>query len=93
MILDSQIEKIINNLKLEKQINITVSDEAHKILLDKSIANLSNGGRGIGNVVEDLLINPLSRYMFDHELFENAEITINSIDTEKMPSELICSEI
>ena len=92
MILDSQIAKIINNMKLEKQIDITLSEQAHQTLLDKSVMNLANGGRGIGNVVEDLFINPLSRYMFDNELFENANIIINDIDTEKMPPELICSE-
>ena len=92
MILNSQLDKIISSLKLEKQININLSEEAHQVLLEKSVGNLSNGGRGIGNVVEDLFINPLSRYMFDQELFENADINVVNIDADKMPPELICSE-
>ncbi len=61
--------------------------------------NLVNGGRGIGNVVESYLIDPLSRYMFDENrdhdceiIVEGYETEINSDgeETEKIPSSLIC---
>ena len=91
LILTSQIEKISTNLALEKHILLSFSDKARETLSNESLNNLSNGGRGIGNVVENLLINPLSRYLFDNEIFENAEIVIDEIDTVCNPPSLKCT--
>lgn len=91
-ILTSQINKIIYRLAMDKNITLSLSDIAIQILRKKAIDNLDNGGRGIGNIVESLLINPLSRYMFDNELFENCEIKINNINAEKAPYTLTCEK-
>ena len=91
LILTSQIERISTNLALEKHILLSFSDKARETLSNESLNNLSNGGRGIGNVVENLLINPLSRYLFDNEIFENAEIVIDEIDTVCNPPSLKCT--
>ncbi len=91
LILESQINKIVKNLAVEKHITLTVSDDAMSILSEQALNNLENGGRGIGNVVENLLINPLSRYLFDNKIFDNATITIENIDTTVPPS-LICTK-
>ena len=42
--------------------------------------------------MESLFINPLSRYLFDNEIFDNKEIMIEQINADKMPYSLICSE-
>ena len=91
LILTSQIEKISGSLALDKHIILSFSDKARETLSNESLNNLSNGGRGIGNVVENLLINPLSRYLFDNEIFENAEIVIDEIDTVCNPPSLKCT--
>lgn len=91
-ILDSQINRIINNLKMDKGIKLVLSDQAHGTLLNAAIGNLDNGGRGIGNIVESMFINPLSRYMFDHELFSDCEIEVESIVNENMTYSLKCTE-
>lgn len=91
LILTSQVKKIIGNLTTEKNIAVTMSDDAMSTLLARTMTNLDNGGRGIGNIVESLLVNPLSRYLFDNEIFENAKLTINSIQAETMPYSLECS--
>lgn len=90
LILDSQINKIIKNLSAEKHISLTISEKATDVLNEQSLDNLANGGRGIGNVVENLLINPLSRYLFDNGIFENAEVRIEQIDVTTNPPSLIC---
>lgn len=89
-ILRSQVNKIIGTLKIEKNITLTITDEAYKTLKQKAIDNLDNGGRGIGNIVESLLINPISRYMFDNEIFSDATIEINAIDAINMPYAVEC---
>ena len=61
LILNSQIKKIISRVSEEKKIRIEISDKAREHLLEAAKGNLENGGRGIGNVVESHLINPLSR--------------------------------
>lgn len=84
-ILKSQIQKITNNLKAEKNISLTLSGTAFEKLRNKSLGNLENGGRGIGNIVESCLINPLARYLFDNNIFENTVLEITDIDTENFP--------
>lgn len=89
-ILDAQITKIIKNLATEKGIELIITDKAKSVLIAKTLDNLGNGGRGIGNIVESLLINPLARYMFDEEIKGNVRITLNDIDAENMPYALSC---
>lgn len=90
-ILDAQVIKIIKNMATEKGIELIISEKAKSVLVSKALDNLANGGRGIGNIVESLLINPLARYLFDEGIKENAIITINDIDAVNMPYALNCS--
>lgn len=77
-ILKLQVNKVVNNFKLEKQIKLSLSEEAFNTLYEKATLNLEDGGRGIGNAVETYLINPLSSYMFN--INNNvSELTITSI--------------
>ena len=89
-ILDAQVTKIVKNLATEKGIELVITDKAKSVLVEKALSNLGNGGRGIGNIVESLLINPLARYLFDEEIKGNVRITINDIDAENMPYALSC---
>lgn len=89
-ILISQIDKIKSNMKGELNIELTISENAMQILEEAALGNLENGGRGIGNIVESMFVNPLSRYMFDEEVFNNAKITINSIMRKEMVVSLEC---
>ena len=89
-ILETQLTKITKNLVEEKGIELIISDKVKSVLMEKALANLENGGRGIGNIVESLLINPLARYMFDEQIKDNAKITLNDLDAENMPYALSC---
>ncbi len=79
-------------MSAEKHITLTIADCAMETLIEQALNNLQNGGRGIGNVVENLLINPLSRYLFDNEIFDNASVTIDNIDIAATPSSLECTK-
>ena len=89
-ILDAQITKIVENIATQKGIELVITDTAKDVLKAKALDNLDNGGRGIGNIVESLLINPLARYLFDEEIKDNTRITLNSIDAENMPYSISC---
>ena len=83
--------QIVNSLMAEKRIAITFSENAQATLKKHMLENLGNGGRGVGNIVESLLINPLARYLFDNEIFDNANIIIENIDTQHIPASLECT--
>lgn len=85
LILDAQIKKIIKTMRADKHIELTIADKAHDSLLQAALANLDNGGRGIGNIVESHLINPLARFLFDNDAYENATVSIDEIDETTSP--------
>ncbi len=89
-ILQSQVNKITGNLREQKNIRIRIEDYAYRSLEEAATFDLSNGGRGIGNQVESLLVNPLSRWMFDNGVTQDAEIVIEGFDTGANPPALRC---
>lgn len=66
-----------------------ISQTVDEVIID----NLDNGGRKLGNIVDGLLINPLSRCMFDNELITNCEIRIVEINADEAPYSLACETI
>ena len=89
-ILVAQVSKILTWLQTEKKIAVSLSDKAMSVLRAEAVGNLVNGGRGIGNMVESLLINPLARYLFDYEIQENKTVLIEEINAEVQPYSLVC---
>ncbi len=90
-ILHIQFDRIKKRLLEEKNIELIISDNAERILTDAAINNLSYGGRGIGNVVESMLINPLARYLFDNEINGQEKINIKDIVFDSsMNYQLVC---
>ena len=89
-ILQSQVKKIVSRMREQKNIRLEVSGEAYAELREAALADLSNGGRGVGNKVESLLINPLSRWLFDHEVLSDSCVVVDHFLTESNPPELSC---
>jgi DNA polymerase III delta prime subunit len=81
-ILQAQLKKIVVNMRQNKNIELTFSDNAMMQLKTLALKNLANGGRGIGNIVETYFINPLSRFLFDKEVLSDASVTVNQIVKE-----------
>lgn len=89
-ILRSQVDRIFRDLSAERRIEITISELAYSVLLEHALGNLENGGRGIGNIVGALLIDPLSRFLFDNGIFSDARLEITEIDAQAAPPCLEC---
>ncbi len=79
-ILYSQLENIIKSMKRLMNIDLRIEDNAREFLYNESLNNLENGGRGIKNIVESRLVNPLARYMFDEDKCSDCAITVYSIE-------------
>ncbi|MBO7664007.1 MAG: ATP-dependent Clp protease ATP-binding subunit [Clostridia bacterium] len=90
LILRAQTDKIISRLREQKNIRIRIEDHAYEGLEKAATFDLSNGGRGIGNQVESLMINPLSRWLFDHEITEDADLVIEAFETASNPPAIRC---
>lgn len=58
---------ILDDLKTKEYL-VTLDDAAQSYLKAECLRDLSNGGRGIRNQLEALLVNPLARQLFDDEV-------------------------
>ena len=81
LILQKQLSNIISGLRDSNGIEIVLeqNSDAFRALVNWSIDNLSFGGRGIGNVVEKYLLNPLGRAMIDEGWERGSTYEIKSI--------------
>lgn len=89
-IISKQITNISKNLWVEKHIQLVLSPQAEDDLYNQAVSDLpkGQGGRGIGNMIEEMLINPLARYMFDNNVIKDSMITVESIYKENGVSEI-----
>ena len=80
---DSLLQGILDGRKIQ----IILSNEAEQYLLDKCTDDLSNGGRGIVNLLEAWFVNPLARELFDERVEDGACIVVERIcDVDGVPS-------
>lgn len=91
MILDLKIERIIRSMKENKKINLFVEEEVRIKLVELCKATCKDkGGRGIENVIESALVNPIARYLYDN-CIESGSVTVASIFVDKNgKSSIIC---
>ena len=80
-ILSKQINSIARNLWSDKKIQLIVAPEAEENLYSFAVEDLpkGQGGRGIGNMMEEVLINPLARFMFDNSVTRDTLVTVEGI--------------
>ncbi len=64
-LVDVFVNNIGNRVRETTGARLVISDEAIQTLKSGATQNLDFGGRGVANVVEAMLINPLARAMFD----------------------------
>ncbi|RKN47228.1 ATP-dependent Clp protease ATP-binding subunit [Streptomyces hoynatensis] len=79
-IFDLQVRNIQALMRRDQQLHLRLSEQAGADLAARCTADLDNGGRGIGNALETLLINPLARALFEEgELPEGSTVTVTSV--------------
>ena len=74
----AKIKKINNNILKKKHITISIDDSVlkHMYALCWEDEPRANGGRGIGNVIEESYLNPLSEFIFDYRISEGDSVVI-----------------
>lgn len=80
-ILHKQIDNIQEQLLQEQKIRVRFDQTAANKIYIYAKAHLSSGqgGRGIGNVVEEKVLNPLARYIFDEQICAGEGIIVKDI--------------
>ena len=87
LILNLKLNAVCNYMEREKNIRLVLEEPFRKTLLEKVCSDLSNGGRGIGNMVETLLVNPLSQIIVKESWKSGDTIQIHAFD-ERVPETL-----
>ncbi|MCG8609450.1 MAG: AAA family ATPase, partial [Pseudomonadales bacterium] len=85
LIVDRLSELLQRSLAEQYQLELTIEDACRETLIKLSRENLAHGGRGIRNIVDAALVNPLSSLLFDQG---GGEAGARSIDhSQQLPRE------
>jgi len=78
-IFKKMIGNVLNTLWENKKIKIEIPEEISNQILNECIKDLTMGGRGIGNKLEEIFVNPLSRVLFDDGVKEKSTYIIKKL--------------
>lgn len=81
-ILNLKLSAIADNLEREKGIKLEINASFKEYLLNKARGDLSNGGRGISNMVETCLVNPLAQVLINETWNAGDTVTIEGMPLE-----------
>jgi len=77
-IIDKMIQDVITRISQRIGFTIHCSDQVNEFILESVLRKDVHGARGIANVIEHVMVNPLSRYLFDHG-YQDESLYISSI--------------
>ena len=81
-ILEKMLGNVVDCVQNEHAVSLNFGEQAVETLIEECMGNLTHGGRGIGNRIEAVLINPMARALFDIGVTAGQTITVERIDRE-----------
>ena len=81
-IMDKMVGNVVDRVRDEHDVTLVIGEQPHAILVEECLGDLTHGGRGIGNMLETVLINPLARALFDFDLTAGQTITVERLVEE-----------
>lgn len=78
-IVDMLISKLVSAAKHNKKISLIIEKAVRDRVVELARRNLQHGGRGIRNVVDAVLVNPLSRTLFDENAQPHSEVHVKGL--------------
>lgn len=78
-IIDIMLNKIAGRVREEQRATLVIDAAPINLLREECKRDLSYGGRGIGNRLETMLINPLSRKLFELQELAGKTVTVSQI--------------
>jgi len=87
-IMDKFLQTIRGELYKKRGLSIEFAAPVYVYLQEKAAGNIEQGGRGIGNLVETALVNPLARLVFDNQL-RNQGLLINQVNEKELAGQIV----
>ena len=81
-IMDKMLGNVVERVQDEHDVTLVIGEQPHEVLVEQCLGDLSHGGRGIGNRLEAVLINPLARALFDFDLTAGQTVTVEQLVEE-----------
>ena len=78
-IFEGMLRNVIGRVRDEHKVDLVLEAGVREQLRDLCTADLSNGGRGIGNQLESAFVNPLARAMFRFPLEGRTSISVTKL--------------
>jgi hypothetical protein len=78
-IFDGMLANVAARVRNEHKVELTLPDDVRERLRELCTRDLANGGRGIGNRLESLFVNPLSRALFRFPLEGRARVAVRAL--------------
>ncbi|MCC7217382.1 MAG: AAA family ATPase [Burkholderiales bacterium] len=75
-IFDGMLRNVVNRVRDEHKVELALAPAVRDRLRELCTKDLSNGGRGVGNQLESLFVNPLARAMFRFPLAGRTALTV-----------------
>lgn len=82
LIFDKMLENIVQRVQDEHNLTVELDPRERDGLRQRCTEDLSNGGRGIGNRLETLFLNPLARALFAYDFQRGDTLHVTSIREE-----------
>jgi ATP-dependent Clp protease ATP-binding subunit ClpA len=79
-IMDRLLDQLVQSIDQQHGLVLEVSEAARSQLVSLARANLQHGGRGIRNVLEAALVNPLASWLFDQTPATASTVLVESIE-------------
>lgn len=81
-IFDGMLKNVVDRVRDEHKLELAIDPGVCDRLRELCIKDLSNGGRGIGNQLESLFVNPLARAMFRFPLEARSSLAVTGLVEE-----------
>jgi ATP-dependent Clp protease ATP-binding subunit ClpA len=79
-IFNKMLKNILSKLEDDYKITLILKEDVLEKIKQVSCSDLSMGGRGVGNKMEEALVNPLSNMLFEMLPQEGAKVIVESIE-------------
>jgi rubrerythrin len=87
-IIKKMLDGIISKIEEQKNIELEFAPPVYEFLRERAFGSVEMGGRGIGNLVETVLVNPLAVEIFDRGV-KNGKLTIKNITQHEQEGNVI----
>lgn len=82
-IVERMLDAIRQELLEKRKIDLNFGP-VRDYLWHRATANLEQGGRGVGNMLETVLVNPLARKLFEEQVADGTALTVTNIQVTEL---------